>query len=127
MFETILLPINTLKFNLQKTEKAIHFARHNIVRLIILYFSEHQSASLNTSDGISYATSILKDLIVQNDVVCDVIHRRGKEAIVICEIADELNVDLIVMGAQGINLLKESQNITSRVIKTANCPVLIIP
>ena len=46
------------------------------------------------------------------------------------ELVEKLNclkVDLIVMGAKGIDLLQDSKSTTSKVLKNARCPVLIVP
>jgi nucleotide-binding universal stress UspA family protein len=58
-----------------------------------------------------------------------VIEREGQPAFVICDVADELNADLIVMGCRGVGLIEEVQDesVTARVINLSPCPVLIIP
>ena len=45
----------------------------------------------------------------------------------ICDVADELNIDLIVMGTRGVNLEEDSQSTAVRVIQLAPCPVLVVP
>ncbi|MBD2424963.1 universal stress protein [Phormidium sp. FACHB-1136] len=47
----------------------------------------------------------------------------------ICDVADELNADLIVMGCRGVGLIEDIQaeSVTTRVINLSPCPVLIIP
>jgi len=37
-------------------------------------------------------------------VDCEVIEREGKPAFVICDVADEINADVIVMGTRGLTL-----------------------
>ena len=41
--------------------------------------------------------------IEQEGITCDVLEKQGKPAFVICDVADDLDVDLIVMGTKGIN------------------------
>ncbi len=47
----------------------------------------------------------------------------------ICDVADELDADLIVMGCRGVGLIEEeaSDSVSNRVINLSPCPVLVIP
>jgi nucleotide-binding universal stress UspA family protein len=61
-------------------------------------------------------------------VACEVIEREGKPAFVICDVADEINADVIVMGTRGLTLeADEAPSTASRVIQLAPCPVLVVP
>ncbi|HJN37112.1 MAG TPA: universal stress protein, partial [Prochlorococcaceae cyanobacterium Fu_MAG_50] len=60
-------------------------------------------------------------------VACEVVERQGNPAFVICDVADEMNVDVIVMGTRGVNLEADSESTASRVIQLAPCPVLVVP
>jgi nucleotide-binding universal stress UspA family protein len=55
--------------------------------------------------------------------------RVGKDYKAILEFADELNVDLIVIGRQGHSALQKALfgNVTEKVARKAPCAVLIIP
>ncbi len=55
------------------------------------------------------------------------IEREGKPAFVICDVADEINADVIVMGTRGLTLEATSPSTASRVIQLAPCPVLVVP
>ena len=127
MFESILLPINSTKDNPQRKQTAINFSRKTLSRVIILSLSEDKSPPVKTYQAITYALTIFKDLISQDGLICDVVHRKGKPEFIICKLANELNVDLIVIGAKGIDLLKDSKNTTSKTLGIAPCPVLIVP
>ena len=64
----------------------------------------------------------------EQGVVCELIEREGKPAFVICDVADELNADVIVMGTRGLSLeAEEAPSTASRVIQLAPCPVLVVP
>jgi len=50
----------------------------------------------------------------------------GNVPFVICDVADELGVDLVVMGNRGL-MSEGQQSMSHRVIDLAPCPVLIVP
>jgi hypothetical protein len=56
---------------------------------------------------------------------CQLIERQGKPAFVICDVADEINADVIVMGTRGLSLEADEASTASRVIQLAPCPVLV--
>jgi nucleotide-binding universal stress UspA family protein len=58
---------------------------------------------------------------------CQLIERQGKPAFVICDVADEINADVIVMGTRGLSLEPDEASTASRVIQLAPCPVLVVP
>ncbi|MEO0828209.1 MAG: universal stress protein, partial [Cyanobacteria bacterium J06642_9] len=57
------------------------------------------------------------------------IEREGQPAFVICDVADEINADLIVMGCRGIGLIEDAkaESVTNRVINLSPCPILVVP
>ena len=63
----------------------------------------------------------------QAGISCEVLEKQGKPAFVICDVADELNVDLIVMGTRGLNLEEDQESTAARVIQLAPCPVMVLP
>ncbi len=57
-------------------------------------------------------------------------YREGKVPFVICDVADELGIDLIIMGSRGLSLAgegKENYSVSNRVINLSPCPVLVVP
>jgi nucleotide-binding universal stress UspA family protein len=70
-----------------------------------------------------------KALFSQKGIETDVIEREGMPSFTICDVADEVNADLIVMGCRGLGLTAEgaSESVTSRVINLSPCPVLVVP
>lgn len=55
--------------------------------------------------------------------------RVGQPAFTICDVADELNADLLIVGCRGTGLTEEgmAESVSIRVINLAPCPVLVIP
>jgi nucleotide-binding universal stress UspA family protein len=65
--------------------------------------------------------------IAQQGLTVTMLQRFGKPAFTICDIADEMNVDLIVMGSRGLDDDHAKESVTSRVISLSPCPILVIP
>lgn len=65
----------------------------------------------------------------QAGVDVKVIEREGKPAFTICDVADEIEADLIIMGSRGTGLTEEgaADSVTNRVINLSPCPVLVVP
>jgi nucleotide-binding universal stress UspA family protein len=64
----------------------------------------------------------------EQGVQAELIEREGKPAFVICDVADEINADVIVMGTRGLTLeADEAPSTASRVIQLAPCPVMVVP
>jgi nucleotide-binding universal stress UspA family protein len=70
-----------------------------------------------------------KSVLSQNGIEAEAIEREGKPAFTICDVADEVEADLIIMGCRGLGLTTEgaSDSVTNRVISLAPCPVLVVP
>ncbi|MDQ0049364.1 universal stress protein [Paenibacillus polymyxa] len=70
------------------------------------------------------ASDYLKDA----DIPCRMLAGHGNPASVICEIADQEKVDLIIMGTRGKGLVSEMilGSVSHHVIQHAPCPVLTV-
>ena len=55
------------------------------------------------------------------------IEREGVPAFTICDVADEVEADLIIMGCRGLGLTEENESVTSKVINLSPCAVLVVP
>ncbi|MEO1131825.1 MAG: universal stress protein [Cyanobacteria bacterium J06639_1] len=56
-------------------------------------------------------------------------YREGKVAFAICDAADELDVNLVVIGSRGVGLTEDGRedSVSNRVINLSPCPVLVVP
>ncbi len=81
------------------------------------------------SQAVATLLEKAKDGFAQQGIDAEALEREGQPAFVICDVADELNADLIVMGCRGVGLIEDIQaeSVTTRVINLSPCPVLIIP
>ncbi|QNJ30206.1 universal stress protein [Synechococcus sp. A15-24] len=119
MFETLLLPMDANPQALDTAVMALELVQGNDRRLVLLEL-------LNSAPNPSLLERI-KARIDQSGVPCQRLERGGEPVTVILDVADELNVDVIVMGIGGVSLNSDDGSTAARVIELAPCPVLVVP
>lgn len=127
MFETVLFPIDQSREAMETASKALELARSHGSRLIILSVVQAERPEMDDPEAVAVLLNRARKQVEQAGLPCEVLERKGKPAFVICDVADELNVDLIVMGTRGVNLEGDSESTAARVIQLAPCPVLVVP
>ena len=127
MFETVLFPIDQSREALETAGKTLELARTHGSRVLLLSVLQPERPEMHDHDAVASLLSRTRERFQQSGVACEQIEREGKPAFVICDVADELNVDVIVMGTRGVNLETESGSTAARVIQLAPCPVLVVP
>lgn len=107
----------------------IHQSRLVLLSVVEPTTPEAQAAGQSSPEAVAQLLGKAKDLFASQNIDADALEREGQPAFVICDVADELNADLIVMGCRGVGLIEEVQDesVTTRVINLSPCPVLIIP
>jgi len=130
MFKTVLFPIDQSRDSQEAAETVANLAKHCDSRLIILSVQESEgTADPQASAAIEALLSSARATFGGWGISVETLHREGKPAFTICDVADEIKADLIVMGCRGIGLMQEdiAESVSSRVINLAPCPVLIVP
>ncbi|TRU91437.1 MAG: universal stress protein [Microcystis novacekii Mn_MB_F_20050700_S1] len=135
MFETILFPIDHSRESRDATSSVIELVKIFDSRLVLLSVVETASAEIAADDKMSSIEAVdrllqsAQAVFAQASIKAEMIEREGIPSFVICDVADEVNADLIVMGCRGLGLTSEgvSESVTTKVINLAPCPVLIIP
>ena len=127
MFETVLFPIDQSREALETAGKALELARSHSSRLVLLSVVQPERPEMHDHEAVAALLAQTRERFEQAGVSCQEIEREGKPAFVICDVADELNVDVIVMGTRGVNLETDSGSTAARVIQLAPCPVLVVP
>ena len=127
MFETVLLPIDPSREALEPEVKALEFARSDGSRLVLLSVLQPLSAEKHDHEAVAGVLSQTRKRCELAGVIFQEVERSGKPASVICDVADELNVDVIVMGTRGVNLESDSGSTAAQVLQLAPCPVLVVP
>ena len=137
MFTTVLLPLAPHPPDPATLAQVQSLVRGPDGRVVLLRLLEaealsnpHQSRTLREHERV-------QGQLRAAGVICTVIERRlqpvddeaaaGFAAAVIADVADELNVDVIVMGGPGVNLEIDSTSATASVIELVSCPVLVVP
>jgi nucleotide-binding universal stress UspA family protein len=137
MFETVLFPIDQSRESREAVDTVAGVVKTHGSRLILLSVvedSEEPPATaadreMTSAEAIAKLLSEAKALFQTQGIAAEIIEREGKPAFTICDVADELNASLIIMGCRGLGLTEEgvAESVTNRVINLSPCPVLIVP
>lgn len=134
MFKTILFPIDSSRESREAAGVVVQVAQiHQCKSLTLLSVVEESesthSPGMSSHEAIVKLLDTAKGLLEAHGLEVQTLERSGKPGFVICDVADELQADLIVMGCRGVGLTEEgvSDSVTNRVINLAPCPVLIVP
>lgn len=124
MFNTVLFPIDRSRQAAETAATALKLAQKHQSRLVLLSVVEPDQ------DDPAAVATLLEDArkrFLAEGMECQLIERQGKPAFVICDVADEINADVIVMGTRGLSLELDEASTAARVIQLAPCPVLVVP
>ncbi|MBF2001116.1 MAG: universal stress protein [Synechococcales cyanobacterium C42_A2020_086] len=137
MFKTVLFPIDQSRESREAADTVANVVKTYQSRLVILSVVESpedgaaEAPRRNTPspEAIAELLEEAKALFSEQGIEADVLERQGKPAFTICDVADEIEADLIIMGCRGLGLTEEgaAESVTNRVINLSPCPVLIVP
>ncbi|MDJ0677907.1 MAG: universal stress protein [Calothrix sp. MO_167.B42] len=133
MFKTVLFPIDQSREAREAVDVVINIVNTYSSRLILLSVVEEPESPtgeiMSSPETVAKLLENAKSLFTQQGIAAQVIEQQGKPAFTICDVADEVNANLIVMGCRGLGLTEEgvTDSVTNRVINLAPCPVLIVP
>lgn len=137
MFKTVLFPIDRSREAREAAESVANIVKTYQSRLILLSVVEKTPTGEKPAEGdiMSSTEAVAKllqgaqKLFAQHNIEAEVIEREGMPSFTICDVADEINADLIIMGCRGLGLTSEGaeESVTHRVVNLSPCPVLIVP
>ncbi|MBE9006958.1 universal stress protein [Fortiea sp. LEGE XX443] len=135
MFKTVLFPIDQSREAREAADVVANVVQKYGSRLVLLSVVEEPSAEAQTTDPMVSSEVVAKllanaqALFSQLGIQVEVLERQGKPAFTICDVADEIAADLIIMGCRGLGLTEEgaTDSVTTRVINLSPCPVLVVP
>ncbi|MBW4558859.1 MAG: universal stress protein [Trichormus sp. ATA11-4-KO1] len=135
MFKTVLFPIDQSREAREAAEVVTNVVQKYGSRLVLLSVVEEPPTDTPTADPMVSSEAVAKllenaqALFSQQGISSEILERQGKPAFTICDVADDIGADLIIMGCRGLGLTEEgaSDSVTTRVINLSPCPVLIVP
>lgn len=136
MFKTVLFPIDQSRESREAADTVANVVKTYGSQLYILSVVEAPGDIKQPSDvemaspeAIADLLQTAKNLFADQGIDASILEREGKPAFVICDVADEIEAELIIMGSRGMGLTEEgaADSVTNRVINLSPCPVLIVP
>ncbi|MDB9313800.1 universal stress protein [Spirulina sp. CS-785/01] len=139
MFKTVLFPIDLSREARGAMDMVVEIVQKYNSRLVLLSVVEapeqEQETQAQAPDGMTSVEAVerllqgAKTMFTEKGIEVEVIEREGMPSFTICDVADELDANLIIMGSSGSGLTQEgvAESVTNRVINLSPCPVLIVP
>jgi nucleotide-binding universal stress UspA family protein len=137
MFKTVLFPVDQSRETREAADIVANLVKTYNSRLVLLSVVEKSPSGEEppTAGVMSSAETVAKllqgaqSLFSQQGIEAEVMEREGMPSFTICDVADEIDANLIVMGCRGLGLTEEgaAESVTTRVINLAPCAVLVIP
>ncbi|MDM9383844.1 universal stress protein [Chlorogloeopsis sp. ULAP01] len=135
MFKTVLFPIDQSREAREAAEVVINIVKKYGSRLVLISVVEEPEKDESSEEVMSSPETVAqllesaKSMFAEQGIQTETIERQGIPAFVICDVADEIDANLIVMGCRGLGLTEEgaTESVTNRVINLSPCPVLIVP
>ena len=136
IFKTVLFPIDQSRETREAADVVTNVVKKYSSRLVLLSVVEEPPPDAPSADDPMVSPEVVAKLLENaqslfsgQGIKSETLERRGKPAFTICDVADEIGADLIIMGCRGLGLTEEGadDSVTTRVINLSPCPVLIVP
>jgi len=138
LFKTVLFPIDQSRESREAAEVVADVVKTHSSRLIVLSvvaaLEDGQAPTkadleMASPQAIANLLQSAKALFDDQGIAAELVERQGKPAFTICDVADEVGANLIIMGCRGLGLTEDgaADSVTNRVINLSPCPVLVVP
>lgn len=133
MFKTVLFPLAQSQGTRQAAEMVVAMVKQYSSHLVLLSVveppGEGDTNRMSSAAAVEQLLAEAKKRFAEQGIDAEVIEQEGKPAFTICDVADEKQVDLIIMGSSGAGMTTEgaAESVTNRVISLSPCPVLVVP
>ncbi len=132
MFKSVLFPIDQSREAREAVEIVSNIVKTYESKLFLLSVVEKSAEDNSVMGDEKIVAKLLdeaKNLFAQAEITAEIIEREGLPSFTICDVAEEVNANLIIMGCRGLGLTKEGaeESVTNRVMNLSPCPVLIVP
>ena len=130
MFKNVLFPIELNPEARKAIELTANMVRIHQSKLTILSVVEEDAkGAMASEEQVAKLLDKAKSFFSSQGIQATAIEKVGVPAFTICDVADDINADLIIMSCRGLGLIDEEaalESATNRVINLANCPVLVV-
>ena len=130
MFKNVLFPLELTSEARKAIEITANMVRIHQSRLTILSIVEDDAeGAMASEEKVAELLLKAKNFFAGQGIQAETLEKTGVPAFTICDVADDINADLIIMNCRGLGLIDEEaamESVTNRVINLANCPVLVI-
>ena len=130
MFKNVLFPIELNPEARKAIELAANMVRIHQSKLTIMsVVEEDATGAMANEQQVSKLLDKAKAFFSSQGIQATAIEKTGVPAFAICDVADDINADLITMSCRGLGLIDEEaamESATNRVINLASCPVLVV-
>ncbi len=134
MFKSVLFPVDGSRESREAAVVVADIVKTYQAKLTILSVVEppeegQPPSASNSPEAIANLLKSAQEVFAQQGIEAEAIERQGKAAFTICDVADELEMDLIVMGSRGTGLTDEgaAESVTNLTINLSPCAVLVVP
>lgn len=137
MFKTVLFPVDQSRETREAADTVANIVKTYNSRLVLLSVVEKAPTGetpesvgvMSSEEEVAKLLQGAHSLFAQQGIETEIVEREGLPSFTICDVADEINADLIIMGCRGLGLTHEGaeESVTTRVINLSPCPVLIVP
>jgi nucleotide-binding universal stress UspA family protein len=135
MYKTLLFSIDSspgAKKVLQTVLDMAQLCQSKVILLSVVESPDNSDPAHPEQTSVEAVASLLtqaKNVFEQRGFEAQTVEREGNPAFVICDVADEISADLIVIGCRGTGLTEEKRedSVSARVINLSPCPVLVVP
>ncbi len=135
MYKTLLISIDSSPSAKKVLQAALDMAQlcnSKVIVLSVIESAEHSDPAhpeQTSAEAVAALLSQGKTVFEQRGFAAETVKREGNPAFIICDVADEVSADLIVMGCRGTGLIEDGceESVSNRVINLAPCPVLVVP
>lgn len=139
MFKNVLFPVDQSREAREAAEVVANIVQKYGSSLFLLSVVEtpdpnaevatQETEPMMSPEKVAQLLKQAQSLFANLGIETETLTREGMPAFTICDVADEIGADLIVMGCRGLGLTEEgaAESVTNRVINLSPCPVLIVP
>lgn len=136
MFKTVLFPVDRSREAREAAEKVINIVKTYQARLVVMSVLETNEEGhepfhpeMTSPEVVSQLLEEAKTLFAEQGIEVETIQRQGHPAFTICDVADDIGADLIVIGCRGTGLTEEgaTDSVSTKIINLSPCPILVVP